>query len=299
MPNPHDPRRDFSGQPDRPEEPADEATFKLLGPHAGEAGADDGFGSGFGGHDGGYDGRYDAGSGGGYDRGPGGGYDSGEPTRATVLDPDSWSSEVPPAVPPPGMFLPRRPDPDATYAVPIPAQPSGGLRRFGPGVPGPDASAGTAHTAAVWHGTLRPGDPVAPAAPAKRRRRALRGWLLALVVLLGVLAYLLWQRLPGSVTVEGVTVRNATAVQGCHSTAKVTGTLRTSGGPGTVHYRWRRSDGTVSDELTQHIAKGHRTTDVVLLWTFDGPGTLRATATLDILSPQSRTAAATFTYRCG
>lgn len=208
-------------------------------------------------------------------------------TRATVLDPASWSSEV-------TAVAPAEPG-----ATPVTGA-TGTLRRFGPGVPVPEASAGTSQTAAVWHGTLRPGsDALPPGAGGARRRRVLRGWLLPLVVLLAVLAYLAWQRFPASVRVEGVAVRGAAAVQGCHSTARVVGTLRTSGGAGTVRYRWVRSDGTTSGELKQHVAKGHRSTDVVLLWSFDGRGSLTATATLEVLAPQHRVGAATFTYRCG
>lgn len=179
--------------------------------------------------------------------------------------------------------------PDAgTHAGP-PAEPAPGLRRFGPGVPGSD-------TSAAWHGTLRPGE--VPPGSGRRRRRALRGWLLPALVLLGVLAYLLWQRFPTAVKVDGAAVRPVTAVQGCHSTARVVGTLRTSGGAGTVRYRWRRSDGTVSGELRQHVAKGSRSTAVTLLWSFDGPGSLTATATLDVLGPQRLSAATTFRYHC-
>ncbi|HEY5833847.1 hypothetical protein [Streptomyces sp.] len=267
MPNHHDPRLHFAGRPDRPDEPTapHDTTFRLGGPDT----------------------------------------DDGEPTRATVLDPDPWSSEVPytagPPVPVPDDTVLQPSDHGAerpSDEAPAGTLHTGGLRRFGPGVPGPDTSAGTAQTAAVWHGTVRPGDPVVPAGEGKRRRGVLRGWLLPVVVLLGVLAYLAWQRFPSPVKVDGVAVRNDTAVQGCHSTAKVIGTLRTSGGAGTVRYRWRRSDGTVSDELKQRVAKGRRGTDVVLLWTFDGPGSLTATATLEVLGPQHRSASTTFPYRC-
>lgn len=268
MPNHHDPRLHFAGRPDRPDEPT--------APHDVTVRLDDRS------------------------------TDADESTRATLLDPDSWSGEgpytaAPPAAAPDGTV---RQQPDRATARPSGEAPTGtvhtgGLRRFGPGVPAPDTSAGTAQTAAVWHGTVRPGDPGAvPAGKGRRRRRALRGWLLPLVVLLGVLVYVAWQHFPSPVKVDGVAVRNDTAIQGCHSTAKVIGTLRTSGGAGTVRYRWRRSDGTASDELKQHVARGHRATDVVLLWSFDGPGSLTATATLDVLGPQHRSASVTFPYRC-
>jgi hypothetical protein len=285
MPNDHDPRLRFSGRPDSPAAPArspapeepppaapEESTFRLLGPGSPLASGDATV-------------RLS---------GPGEPAE-GEWTRATVLDPDSWPGDrpyEPPAPPPP-------PAPDATaYPAAAGTVHTGGPRRYGPGVPGPDTSSGTSQTAAVWHGTLRPDDPAAPPGRRRRRPRALRGWLLPLVVLLGVLAWLLWQHFPAKVKVESVAVRNGQAVQGCRTTARVTGTLRTSGGAGTVHYRWRRSDGTVSDELTQRVPKGSRTTRVVLLWSFDGTGELRATATLEVLSPDHLTAATTFRYRC-
>jgi hypothetical protein len=271
MPNRQDPRLHFAAQPAPPTPPgepapAQDATFRL----GGTAPAPDG----------------------------------SEPTGATVPDPDprsghaSYTAAAPDSEPDPTVPQPPGGGTASPAAAAASAPDTGGLRRFGPGVPGPDASAGTSQTAAVWHGTLRPGEPVSPTGTGKRRRRALRGWLLPALVLLAVLAYLAWQRFPASVKVDGASVRNATATQGCHSTARVVGTLRTSGGAGTVRYRWRRSDGTVSDELTQHIAKGSHHTDVVLLWTFDGPGTLTATATLDVLGPQHLSASGNFIYHC-
>jgi hypothetical protein len=35
-----------------------------------------------------------------------------------------------------------------------------------------------------------------------------------------------------------------------------------------------------------------------MLWTFDGHGTMRATTTLEVLSPDPTTASVTFTYAC-
>ncbi|WP_051965730.1 hypothetical protein [Kitasatospora mediocidica] len=174
----------------------------------------------------------------------------------------------------------------------------GELRRFGPGVPAA-AVAVPALAAAVWHGdATAPAQPGADAPVARRRRRALGGWLLPIVVLLAVLAYLAWQRWTPAVRVTGVAVSSDAAGPACDGTAVVTGTLETDGGAGTVRYRWERSDGTVSDELSQPVARGSHRTDVVLRWTFDGHGTMRATATLDVLSPQARSASTSFTYTC-
>jgi hypothetical protein len=64
------------------------------------------------------------------------------------------------------------------------------------------------------------------------------------------------------------------------------------------HHRWKRSDGTVSADLEQRVAKGTKQVDVVLLWAFNGQGTTQATATLDVFSPGAPTAATTFRYVC-
>jgi hypothetical protein len=98
--------------------------------------------------------------------------------------------------------------------------------------------------------------------------------------------------------VTGASVRTDPAGPACNGTAVITGTLTTNGQAGTVEYRWRRSDGTVSHTLRQDVARGAQDTDVVLRWTFDGRGSLRATATLDVLTPNPTTAAVTFKYRC-
>ncbi|MFF3402316.1 hypothetical protein ACFYW6_27835 [Streptomyces sp. NPDC002659] len=65
-----------------------------------------------------------------------------------------------------------------------------------------------------------------------------------------------------------------------------------------MSYRWRRSDGTVSGPVRQRIPRGTRQTEVTLRWAFHGPGTLKATAVLEVLSPNRADAAATFTYTC-
>ncbi|GAA1993258.1 hypothetical protein [Kitasatospora viridis] len=183
----------------------------------------------------------------------------------------------------------------ATAELPGGDRPGGeeGLRRFGPGVPAAAVEV-PPRVAALWQGDEESGS--ASGKPAGRR---FKRWLVPVLILLAVLAFLLWQWRPHPLTVTGLSVRSSTAAQGCDSTAVVTGTLDTNGGSGTVTYRWHRSDGTVSADLTQTVARGSRHTDVVLRWTFEGKGSMTATATLDVLSPTPRTAATTFTYACG
>ncbi|MFC9324386.1 hypothetical protein [Kitasatospora sp. NPDC057015] len=157
----------------------------------------------------------------------------------------------------------------------------GELRRFGPGVP--------AAAAAVWHGEVEPGRPV------RRKRR--RG-LLLLALLLALLALFAWRWYAPPLAVTGVTVATDPAGPPCGGAAVVTATARTNGHAGTVRYRWVRSDGSSSGELAQSVPAGTRQADLVLRWTFDGHGTMQATATVEILSPGQHTAAASFTYSC-
>ncbi|GGR65967.1 hypothetical protein GCM10010269_00660 [Streptomyces humidus] len=157
--------------------------------------------------------------------------------------------------------------------------------------------------AALWHGTVSADphpNPDPRDVPRRRRQRrgVLGGWLLPAVVLIAVLAYLAWQRHAPALAVTGATVHTDSAGPACDGTATVVGTLHTNGRAGTVSYRWKRSDGTVSGVLRQQVAKDAHRTDVALRWTFDGHGTVRATATLEVLSPDPADASATFTYAC-
>ncbi|WP_146259117.1 hypothetical protein [Streptomyces tateyamensis] len=170
-------------------------------------------------------------------------------------------------------------------AWPTPA--TGEFRRFGPGVPVPTATVPLG-AAAAWHGE--------PAEPERRRRRTF--WLIPLLVLLLVLGYLGWQWWSPALTVTGVAVQTDPAGPGCNGTQTVTGTLDTKGGAGTVTYRWHRSDGTISSDITQPVPKGEHHTQVTLRWTFEGKGSMNAVATLEVVSPGSQSAAASFTYSC-
>lgn len=172
----------------------------------------------------------------------------------------------------------------------------GELLRFGPGVPVPAVTEDLSQAAAVWRGEALVDD--GAHARSRRRRRRLLGWLLPLLVLLVVLAILLWQRSGPQPTVNGASVTASPQNVTCNGTANINGTLHTNGASGTITYRWRRSDGTISDTLRQQVTKGSADVHVVLLWSFNGKGTLHATATLEVLSPSPISAAADFTYTC-
>ncbi|MFF5703146.1 hypothetical protein ACFY7H_11665 [Streptomyces sp. NPDC012794] len=162
----------------------------------------------------------------------------------------------------------------------------GSVLRFGPGV-----------TAA-----MAPPFPVHPGPPAPRpAARPGGGWrryTLAAVVLAAVLGYLGWQRFGPAVEVRDLSVATDPRGPGCDATADVVAVVRTNGRPGTLTYRWVRSDGTRSEELTERVPGGREEATLHLLWTFRGTGGYPARAELQLLSPERRTAAAEFTYRC-
>ncbi|MFJ9950075.1 hypothetical protein [Kitasatospora sp. NPDC091207] len=205
--------------------------------------------------------------------------DGTEAASATFLDPRAWGG-----APEPGETTTLvEPPPDGGSPAERPFAP-GELRRFGPGVP--------PRAAAVWHGAA---GPQAHQPPRPRRVRLL---LLAVVLLLAVPAFLFWRFATPALAVAGVAVRTDPAGPGCGGTAVITAELETNGGAGTVRYRWLRSDGTTSGEMAREIGSGAHRADLVLRWSFEGQGSLRSTATLEILAPAPRSAAVTFAYHC-
>ncbi|MEU7061353.1 hypothetical protein, partial [Streptomyces sp. NPDC046197] len=187
----------------------------------------------------------------------------------------------------------ERPEPDGTVleepstaknqATPAADRTEGSVLRFGPGV-----------TAAVAHRTLPAVQPPPTAAP---RRRLRRHALPALVVLL-VLALLARQRLGPPVAVRTVAVSARPAALGCDDTADIVGLVTTNGRPGTLTYRWIRSDGTASGVLREVVARGQHQARLHLRWTFQGEGHRTARADLRILSPAHRPVTAHVTYAC-
>ncbi|OQR64396.1 hypothetical protein B6E66_08740 [Streptomyces maremycinicus] len=165
----------------------------------------------------------------------------------------------------------------------------GTVLRFGPGV--------TAN--ALAHRT-RPTDRTFPVLPPPRTaaRRRPRRHALPVAVVLCVLAFLVWQRSGPALAVSTVAVTARPTVLGCDETADLVGLLTTNGRPGTVSYRWIRSDGTASGVLREEMVRGQRHARLHLLWTFEGEGRRTAEAELRILSPAERPVTTRFTYDC-
>ncbi|MGW0912522.1 hypothetical protein ACWD1Z_12330 [Streptomyces sp. NPDC002784] len=174
---------------------------------------------------------------------------------------------------------------EATPSAPPPDRVDGTVLRFGPGV--------TAAVAHRTHVTL----PTMTAPPAPPRRRWRRHALPALV-LVCVLGFLAWQRVGPSVEVSAVAVTARPTVLGCDGTADIVGVVTTNGSPGTLSYRWTRSDGTTSGVLREVLVRGQEQARLHLRWTFQGEGHRIARAELEILSPTGVTATAQFTYAC-
>jgi hypothetical protein len=177
----------------------------------------------------------------------------------------------------------------ATEKAPAPPTPpdrvEGTVLRFGPGV-----------SAAVHHRTHRT-LPAVPPPPAPRERRLRRHALPALVVLC-VLAFLAWQRLGPPLAVSTMSVTARPTSLGCDGTADLVALVTTNGRPGTLSYRWVRSDGTASGVLKEVLAPGQRQARLHLRWTFQGTGHRTARAELRILSGAPRTGTTGFTYAC-
>ncbi|MEV6963305.1 hypothetical protein AB0M97_29940 [Streptomyces sp. NPDC051207] len=187
-------------------------------------------------------------------------------------------------------------DPDPTPVGPVPragrppAPPDrteGTVLRFGPGV-----------TAAVAQRTHRTFPAVPPRRTSPARHRGLRRNALPALVVFAVLALLAWQRLGPSVAVRGVSVTARPAALGCDTTTDITAHVTTDGRPGTLTYRWTRSDGTDSGVLREVLSRGQKQARLHLLWTFRGSGHHTARAELRILTPAPHTATARITYAC-
>ncbi|WP_326599656.1 hypothetical protein [Streptomyces sp. NBC_01803] len=187
---------------------------------------------------------------------------------------------------------------------------TGDVLRFGPGVPTPTPTpmpyrAPTPYPpgAAPYYPpqTTYPVMAAPPPSPPERRgggRGALRRYGPAAIILIAVIAYLLWQRGGPRLAVETVSAAAEPAAAGCDAVVEVTALVRTNGGPGVITYEWLRSDGGTSGVLRERVPRGHDEARLRLRWSFQGEGTMTATAELRVTAPTRHTATAEIAYAC-
>lgn len=198
-------------------------------------------------------------------------------------------------------------------AVPSPHQ---APVHFGPGVSpevSPDVSSGVstelpqAGTTAerIWRegreqfGTVQRGGGKAGKAARARRRRTILAAVLFAVIMGG--AILAWLKLSGGpeLAIKSIDVVAPKKTQGCNSAVVVTGKIITNGGAGEISYEWRKNLDKEVVKQTLRTTADQTSYTVPLRWTLKGKSTVKATATLRVLSPGPlRTDKASFTYKC-
>ncbi|GAA3201774.1 hypothetical protein [Nonomuraea roseoviolacea] len=176
--------------------------------------------------------------------------------------------------------------------------------RFGPGVD-VDTHQQRTETPAerIWReGREEPtvhGARAVRASRARRRRTVLAAALFAVIIAGAILA---WLRLGGGgpdLAVASVDVAAPKKTQGCDSAVVVTGTIVTNGGAGEIQYEWRKNLDKEVVKQTLRTTSDRTSYQVPLRWTLKGKSTVKATATLRILSPGPvRSDKASFTYKC-
>ncbi|TDC03551.1 hypothetical protein E1267_25885 [Nonomuraea longispora] len=170
--------------------------------------------------------------------------------------------------------------------------------QFGPGV-GTEPRRPQTTAQRIWRdGRGEPAARAGKASRARRRRTILSTAVFAAVMAGAILAwYKLGERPDLAVVSIGVTAPKKT--QGCDSSVLITGRVVTNGASGEIAYEWRKS-------LDDEVVKGTLRTEadrtsytLPLRWNLQGKSTVKATATLRVLTPGPvRTDKASFTYRC-
>jgi hypothetical protein len=155
-----------------------------------------------------------------------------------------------------------------------------------------------ASTAPPWQGSTA-SYPVAQR-PNRSRRRLISIFSgLITAVILAVVGYFVIQRLtPLEVTSVAVAIAQPLPANACGTRVDVVGTVTSNGGGGSFTYRWLRNDGSATGVLTESVPFGTSVTQVHLFWQFDGEGTIKVEATLQILTPQPVETSTEFTYTC-
>ncbi|MEU7739928.1 hypothetical protein [Nonomuraea sp. NPDC049158] len=178
---------------------------------------------------------------------------------------------------------------------------------FGPGVSsGVSTESAQAGTTAerIWRegreqvGTVQRGGKPGKAARARRRRTILSAVLFAVIMGGAILA---WLKLSGApeLAIKSIDVVAPKKPQGCDSAVVVTGKIVTNGEAGEISYEWRKNLDKEVVKQTLRTTADQTSYTVPLRWTLKGKSTVKATATLRVLSPGPlRTDKASFTYKC-
>ncbi|MGP3935427.1 hypothetical protein [Nonomuraea sp. KM88] len=178
---------------------------------------------------------------------------------------------------------------------------SPGPVRFGPGV-GTEPQRPQTTAERIWRDGR--GEPAARpkqagrASRARRRRTILSTAVFAAVMAGAILA---WYRLGGTpgLAITSVEVTAPEKTQGCDSSVLVTGTVVTNGAPGEIAFEWRKSLDEEVVKGTLRTRAGETSYALPLRWKLRGKSTVKATATLRVLTPGPvRSGEATFTYKC-
>jgi hypothetical protein len=235
-----------------------------------------------------------------------------EPRPAGSSDPQAQQPAPPPAPPPPAEVLapasatevvqPRtvaaihEPHPPTEPAAPhpqgvaVPPQTVARIVRYGPGVPVvlPENQGGrTAEH--VWRGQP-------PAGRRKQRLRTVAGSALTIILLAasGVVFYLRFYHPP--LQVSGAVIAQRAPVR-CG--VRLTGRISTNGAAGTVSYQWLfRPGGQPPTRLSQTVAAGQHSVNVVAAVEGSGSGDVAQAVTLQVLGPERATASADVVVRC-
>ncbi|MEV3979397.1 hypothetical protein [Nonomuraea sp. NPDC049758] len=225
--------------------------------------------------------------------------------RSAFAQPPSFAAQPPPAPQDEG---------DIVTLLHVPASGSPPRLQFGPGLGGPGAGAGTVRQpettaeriwregrdgAATVHQPEKRSQGRVAKVSRRRRRRTILSTALFAVVMAG--AIVAWFRLTDApeLAVRSIDVVAPKKTLGCGGAIVLTGTVVTNGGVGEIRYEWRKN-------LDKEVVKGSLRTSadktsysVPLRWTLSGKSTVKATATLKVLSPgPARTDKASFTYKC-
>jgi hypothetical protein len=184
--------------------------------------------------------------------------------------------------------------PDSAQSVPI---------HFGQGVSTQGQQPGTT-AQRIWREgreetpTSRRGGRMARESRARKRRTILAAILFVIIMGGAIVAWMKLGNAP-DLAVTSINVAAPKKTQGCGSAVVVTGTIVTNGEAGEIAYEWRKNLDKEVVKQTLQTNSDQTSYTVPLRWTLKGKSTVKATATLRVLSPGPlRTDKASFTYKC-